>query len=74
MTRPANLKAYAQLIVEDERFGQLEKAIEEELFNRWCEELNPDKRDIIHNEHLGFKLFFSKLKALAVNFNLGDKK
>ncbi len=60
-----NLQDYASRIVMDERWGQLEQELQQELFDRWCEELDATLRKQIHLEYLGFKLFSSKLKALA---------
>ena len=65
--RAGSLRSYAQTIVTDERWPELEIAIMQELFDRWCEELDANKRQEIYLEYLGLKLFTSKLRALAAH-------
>ena len=74
MSVPNIMKRYAQGIVTDTRWTELEEMIDRELFNRWCDTLDPQEREQIHLEFMGFRLFSSKLKALAAEINLGDQK
>lgn len=74
MSVPRIMKNYAQGIVTDTRWAEFEKMIDRELFDRWCAELDPQEREKIHLEFMGFRLFSSKLKALAAELNQGDLK
>ncbi len=67
------LKDYAQRILDDPRWEILREMIDRELFDHWCGTINAEERERVHQEYMGFRLFSSKLKALATDIKSGDR-